>query len=81
MCNLFLLLIFINSLVFRFEDRDVDGIIEPQKEDSSAESYDVTMTAQIAKIDMKDESPVSCYMKIPNSDYTKEISVTYDGMN
>ena len=41
-------------------------------------TFDVTMTAQIAKNEMKDESSVSCHMRIPNSDYTKKISVTYD---
>lgn len=42
--------------------------------------FDVTMTAQIARTDMEDESPVSCHIRIPNSDYTKEKTITYDGM-
>ena len=46
-------------------------------EEGSGE-YNVSMTAQISKNDMKDKSSVSCHMRIPNSDYTKKITVTYD---
>lgn len=85
MCNLFLLFYFINSIVFRFdnEDRDVTALTEAKMEEGSGEisRYDVTMTAQIAVAEMKDESPVSCHMRIPNSDYSKEKTITYDGMN
>ena len=78
MCNLFLLFNFI-SIVFRFnnEDRDVAALFEDEMEEGSGE-YNVTMTAQISKNDMKDELSVSCLMRIPNSDYTKKITVTYD---
>lgn len=77
---MFLFVLFYYFYCFRFdnEDRDVAPSTEAKMEDGS---YDVTMTAQIAKTDMKDESPVSCHMRIPNTDYSKEKTITYDGMN
>lgn len=44
------------------------------------EVWDVTVTAKLRKSEIRDESPVSCVVKIPNSDYVKEETITYDGM-
>lgn len=44
------------------------------------EVYDVIVTAKLKKSEIKDESPVACELSIPNSDYTKRETITYDGM-
>jgi hypothetical protein len=44
------------------------------------ELYDITVSTQILKSELKDESPVSCLVSIPNSDYSKRETITYDGM-
>ncbi|CAO1411207.1 unnamed protein product [Diamesa serratosioi] len=68
------------EMKFKFDssDRDVQASVKAKLDE---EVYDVSMTAQIAKSDLNDDSSVSCHMRIPNTDYTKEKTITYDGMN
>lgn len=64
-------------LRFDNEEKDVEIDVEKNLED---EVWDVTVTAKLKKTEIKDESPVSCVVKIPNSDYVKQETITYDGM-
>lgn len=41
--------------------------------------WDVTVTATLQKTEIKDESPVTCVVKIPNADYIKKETIKYDG--
>jgi len=63
------------KLLFDNEERDVQTEVEKNLEE---EVWDVTVTAKLKKSEIKDESPVSCVVKIPNSDYVKEQTITYD---
>lgn len=63
---------------FENEERDVETVVENNLQD---EVYDVILTAKLKKSEIKDESPVTCVVTIPNADYTKRETITYDGMN
>lgn len=43
-------------------------------------SFNVTISAQINKSDIEDDSELSCLVRIPNTEYERRESVTYDGM-
>lgn len=42
--------------------------------------FNVTLTARINKSEIEDESEVACVVKIPDTEYEKKESITYDGM-
>lgn len=42
--------------------------------------FNVTITAQISKNDISDDSPVTCWIKINETDYEKKETIVYDGM-
>lgn len=42
---------------------------------------DISITSNVLRSEIEDESPVTCVVSIPNSDYTKSETTTYDGMN
>jgi hypothetical protein len=42
--------------------------------------YNVTITAQVSKNDIRDESKVTCLMKINDTDYERKETIIYDGM-
>lgn len=44
-------------------------------------THNVTLTAEISKDDVYDESDVTCLVQIPNTEYETHDKVTYDGMN
>lgn len=66
------------SIWIRFdsEEKDVPTDVETKLGD---ESYNVTVSAILLKNKIQDESPVSCLVKIPNSEYEKKETITYDG--
>ena len=47
---------------------------------ASGSAYNITLTAEISKDDIEDESEVTCLVKIPNTEYETKDTVTYDGM-
>lgn len=62
---------------FDSEEREIHYETESTSKD---EVYDVSLTATVKRSDVKDESPVTCEVKIPNTDYVKRQTITYDGM-
>lgn len=47
---------------------------------SSDSSYNITLTTEVPKADIEDESEVTCLVQIPNTEYEASHTVTYDGM-
>lgn len=47
---------------------------------SGENSYNVTLSAQINKSDIEDDSELSCLVRIPNTEYERREAITYDGM-
>jgi hypothetical protein len=43
-------------------------------------SYNITITTQVPKDEIDDESEVTCRVQIPNTEYEAKDTVTYDGM-
>lgn len=62
---------------FDNEERDFHTETETNLEN---EVYDVMVTARMKKSEIRDESPVTCVVSIPNTDYMKRETITYDGM-
>lgn len=67
------------SLFRRFDNEERDFTTEVSNK-TDGDVYDVIVKTQMKKSEIQDESPVTCVVKIPNSDYIKRETITYDGM-
>jgi hypothetical protein len=63
----------------RFDNEERDFLVETEEQVNEGVT-DVTITTNVLRSEIKDESPVTCEVSIPNSDYTKKETITYDGM-
>lgn len=63
----------------RFGNEEKDFQFETESK-LNGEVYDVQLSGQIKKSDIADESTVTCLVAIPDSDYAKRETITYDGM-
>lgn len=67
--------------LFRFGEEKVKfGDKTEVKHQRDGELYDVIATSYLSKSDIEDESPVTCVVEIPKSNYIKKETITYDGM-
>jgi hypothetical protein len=65
---------------FRFNDKEQENVTVTNNKVEDENLYDVEAKLNVKKSDIEDESEVTCLVNIPNSDYTKRETITYDGM-
>lgn len=71
---------FLSFDILRFNDQvSKDSHTEYKSTDGGL--YDVEISAQLKRGDIEDESSVACLVNIPDADYSKKESITYDGEN
>lgn len=64
----------------RFDNEErQEFVIETESKEHDGVT-DVTISTNVMRNDIRDESPVSCEVSIPQSNYTKKETKTYDGM-
>jgi hypothetical protein len=65
------------EIKFLFDD--VEKPLQVKSENRTGEhNYNVTISAQINKSDISDDSELSCLVQIPNTEYERKEAITYD---
>ena len=67
-------------LRFDNEAKKLDKMLDSKPNDED-KLYDVHVSTTVPKSDIKDDTEISCILKVPGTDYLKKREVTYDGMN
>ena len=72
--------ILILALFQRFDNEErQEFVVETESKENDGVT-DVTISTNVMRNEIRDESPVSCEVSIPQSDYTKKETKIYDGM-
>lgn len=69
----------IHFLCYRFDDEEKNLSTDVDYRNATS-LFNVTITTQVSKNDIRDESPVTCWMKINDTDYEIKETTIYDGM-